>query len=44
MNAIGQPHFTKPAAAYTVMDSVDIQVDNGFPTPLKFVFKVARRR
>ena len=23
---------------------VDIQVDNGFPTPLKFVFKVARRR
>ena len=22
MNAIGQPHFTKPAAAYTVMESV----------------------
>jgi hypothetical protein len=25
MNAIGQPHFTEPAAAYTVMESVDIR-------------------
>jgi hypothetical protein len=33
MNAIGQPHFTKPAAAYTVMESVDIRGRSGLPNP-----------
>ena len=27
MNTIGQPHFTEPAAAYTVMESVMLRVE-----------------
>src|SRR3954465_6452416 len=38
MNAIGQPYFTKPAAAYTVMESV-LRAPAGFPGLLRIILE-----